>query len=99
MSNDLAKEYIEVSIRPPSEDRGKQPDHCDHHITSLVSIRPPSEDRGKLIRPSTCAPPVGGFQSAPHPKTGGNEYRAKAVISSPSFNPPPIRRQGETSGR
>ncbi len=87
-----------------------------------VSIRPPSEDRGKLHFPVLCITFPVWFQSAPHPKTGGNlhrtlahgiystvsirppsEDRGKPGLSYPSasglgFNPPPIRRQGETIG-
>ncbi len=63
-----------------------------------VSIRPPSEDRGKqstsYIQQSTQ-----GFQSAPHPKTGGNRQVVSLEPCLPCFNPPPIRRQGETSAR
>ncbi len=69
--NVIAASRSSVSIRPPSEDRGKPISGAVSAPHLAVSIRPPSEDRGKHLYRRTLVLPS-GFQSAPHPKTGGN---------------------------
>ncbi len=144
MFRELEIPFSLVSIRPPSEDRGKPPglfsvffyilfqsaphpktggnkaSRCQSWTDDCfnpppirrqgetrkrwavptehtgVSIRPPSEDRGKLCKILNICRKIHKFQSAPHPKTGGNVRGFCLFWLLFSFNPPPIRRQGET---
>ena len=87
-----------VSIRPPPFGRGK---HCCrngdiNHV--CVSIRPPPFGRGK---PTTVSDAVNAdwFQSAPRLSEGGNVGRLGLLPATPSFNPPPAFRKGETNYR
>ncbi len=84
----------QVSIRPPSEDRGKP---GTGHRKHTVSIRPPSEDRGKRGKIGRHLMRQPCFNPPPIRRQGETATQLKSAPPEAGFNPPPIRRQGETS--